>query len=63
MHARGRGSDSEKDERMKTEPRDSVKLRAGLVRGGVGGGGDARGDARQHPPPEEGDGGEGGGAA
>lgn len=58
MHARGRGSDSEKDERMKTEPRDSVKLRAGLVRGG-----DARGDAWRHPPPEEEDRGEGGGAA
>lgn len=31
MHARGRGSDYEKNERMKMDPRDTVKLRASLV--------------------------------
>lgn len=31
MHARGRGSDYEKSERMKMDPRDTVKLRASLV--------------------------------
>lgn len=31
MHARGRGSDYEKNERMKMDPCDTVKLRASLV--------------------------------
>lgn len=31
MHAGGRGSDYEKNERMKMDPRDTVKLRASLV--------------------------------
>lgn len=31
MHARGRGSDYEKSERMKMDPCDTVKLRANLV--------------------------------
>lgn len=31
MHASGRGSDYEKNERMKMDPRDTVKLRASLV--------------------------------
>lgn len=30
MHARGRGSDYEKSERMKMDPCDTVKLRASL---------------------------------
>lgn len=60
MHARGKGSDYEKSERMKMDPRDTVKLRASLVtrqdtemysgtsftrrRGEIGGGGREMGE-------------------